>query len=80
MLTTAAMDEAGKSAWYRAHGDVPADACRLAATQALGESEEARASLQATKEDRRRIKELERELRRKGQARRSSSASLIAIR
>ena len=52
-------------------------AWRLAATQALAEPEEARASPQATKEDRRRIKELERELRRKDKALAEAAALLV---
>lgn len=79
VLTTAAMDEAGKSAWCRANGVFPQDlaAWRLAATEALAEPEEARASPQATKEDRRRIKELERELRRKEKALAETAALLV---
>ena len=79
VLATAAMDEAGKSAWCRANGVYPQElaAWRLAATQALAEPEEARASPQATKEDRRRIKELERELRRKDKALAETAALLV---
>src|SRR5690606_22759435 len=67
VLTTAALDEAGKSAWCREHGVYPQELerWRLAATQALAEPEEARASPGETKADRRRIKALERELKRK---------------
>ena len=70
VLGTAAMDEAGKSAWCRANGVCPQDLVnwRQSATQALAEPEEARASPSQTKQDRRRIKELERELRRKNAA------------
>lgn len=59
VLTTATMDEAGKSAWCRAKGVFPQDlvAWRQSATQALAEPEEARASPQQTKQDRRRIRE-----------------------
>jgi transposase len=79
VLTTAAMDEAGKSAWCRANGVYPQElgTWRLAATQALAAPEEARASPQATKEDRRRIKELERELRRKDKALAETAALLV---
>lgn len=79
VVTTAAMDEAGKSAWCRANGVYPQElaAWRLAATQSLAEPEEARASPQATKEDRRRIKELERELRRKDKALAETAALLV---
>ena len=47
------------------------------ATQALAEPEEARASPQQTKHDRRRIKELERELRRKDKALAETAALLV---
>jgi transposase len=79
VLTTAALDEAGKSAWCRANGVYPQElaAWRTAATQALAEPEEARASPQATKEDRRRIKELERELCRKDKALAETAALLV---
>jgi transposase len=79
VLTTAAMDEAGKSAWCRANGVYPQElaAWREAATQALAEPEEARASPRQTKQDRRRIKELERELRRKDKALAETAALLV---
>jgi len=79
VLSTAAMDEAGKSAWCRASGVYPQELAkwRLAATQALAEPEEARASPQQTKHDRRRIKELERELRRKDRALAETAALLV---
>ena len=64
------MDEAGKSAWCREHGVYPAelDKWRLSATTALTDPEDARASPQATRQDKKRIKELERELLRKDRA------------
>jgi len=79
VLTTAAMDEAGKSAWCRANGVHPQElaAWQQAATQALAEPEEARASPQQTKQDQRRIKELERELRRKEKALAETAALLV---
>jgi len=79
VLTTAAMDEAGRSAWCRANGAYPQELAtwRQAATQALAEPEEARASPQQTKQDRRRIKELERELRRKDKALAETAALLV---
>jgi transposase len=79
VLTTAAMDETGKSAWCRAHGVYPQQLAdwRLAATQALATPEEARASPQATRQDRRRIKALERELRRKDSALAEAAALLV---
>src|SRR5262249_47024303 len=70
VILTAAADEAARSAWCREHGVYPQQLqqWRQAATQALAQPEEARASPQQTKQDRRRIKELERELRRKDKA------------
>ena len=79
VLTTAAMNEAGKSAWCRTNGVYPQELeqWRQSATQALTEPEETRASPQQTKHDRRRIKELERELRRKDRALAETAALLV---
>jgi len=79
VLTTATMDEAARSAWCRANGVYPHDlaAWRQTATHSLAEPEEARASPQQTKQDRRRIKELERELRRKDRALAETAALLV---
>jgi len=79
VITTAAMDEASRSAWCREHGVYPQQLqqWRESATQALAEPEEARASPQQTKQDRRRIKELEREVRRKDKALAETAALLI---
>lgn len=53
VITTAALDEAGKSAWCRQHGVYPGelDKWRANCTAALAEPEEARASPQATRTD-----------------------------
>ena len=79
VLVTAALDEAGKNAWCREHGVYPQELeqWRQSATQALAEPEEARASPCETKADRRRIKELERELRRKDKALAETAALLV---
>ena len=79
VLTTAALDEAARNAWCREHGVYPQDLAqwRQAATQALATPEEARASPLQTKQDRRRIKELERELRRKEKALEEAAALLV---
>ena len=79
VLTTAAMDEASKSAWCRAHGTYTQQLAtwQLNATQALAEPGEARASPLQTKQDRRRIKELERELLRKDRALAETAALLV---
>jgi len=79
IINTAALDEAGKSAWCREHGIYPAelDKWRLSATTALTEPEEARASPQSTRQDKKRIKELERELLRKDRALAETAALLV---
>ena len=73
------MDEDSKGAWCRTKGVYPHDlaAWRQSATQALAQPEEARASPQQTKQDRRRIKELERELHRKDRALAETAALLV---
>jgi DNA-binding transcriptional MerR regulator len=79
VIIAAAMDEVGKGAWCREHGVYPADLdqWRLSATTALAEPEEARASPQATRQDKKRIKELERELLRKDRALAETAALLV---
>ena len=79
VVTTASMDEAGKSAWCRGHSAFPADVdkWRASCAAALADPEEARASPQATRIDRKRIKELERELLRKDRALAETAALLV---
>jgi transposase len=79
VLTTAAMDENAKGAWCRANGVYLKDliAWRQSATQALAAPDEQRASPNQTKQDRRRIKELERDLRRKNDALAETTALLV---
>lgn len=79
VLTTAAMDEAGKSAWCRSNGLYPQELVtwRQSALQALTKPAEARASPQQTRQDRRRIQELERELRRKDKALAETATLLV---
>lgn len=79
VLTTATMDEAGKSAWCRANGLYLQEliAWRQSAVQALTKPEEARASPHQTRQDRRRIQELERELRRKDKALAETATLLV---
>ena len=79
VITAAALDEAGKSAWSREHGVYPAelDKWRASAAAALAAPEEARASPQATRADKKRIKELERELLRKDRALAETAALLV---
>jgi transposase-like protein len=79
VVTTASMNEAGQSAWCREHGVYPAELqkWRASCTAALAEPEEARASPQATRQDRKRIKELERDLLRKDRALAETAALLV---
>ena len=79
VITTAAMNEAGKSAWCREHGVYPGDLdkWRASCTTALADPEDARASPQATRADRKRIKELERDLLRKDRALAETAALLV---
>jgi len=79
VITTAAMSEAGKNAWCREHGVYPAelDKWRASCTSALADPEDVRASPQATRQDRKRIKELERELLRKDRALAETAALLV---
>jgi hypothetical protein len=79
LLTTVAMDEAAPSAWCREHGVYAQEpqCWRESVTQALAEPEEVRASPQQTRQDRRRIKELEREVRRKAKALAERAALLV---
>ncbi|KAF1003277.1 MAG: hypothetical protein GAK28_04834 [Luteibacter sp.] len=79
VLTTAALDEASRNAWCRENGVYPQElaAWREAATQALADPEDVRATPQQTKADRRRIKELEREVRRKDKALAETTALLV---
>jgi transposase len=79
VITTAAMNETGKSAWCREHGVYPAELgqWRASCTAALASPEEPRASPQATRQDRKRIKELERDLLRKDRALAETAALLV---
>ena len=79
VITTAAMPEAGKSAWCREQGVYPVELSKWcsSATAALADPEDVRASPQATRIDRKRIKELERELLRKDRALAETAALLV---
>jgi len=79
VVTTAAMNEADQSAWCRSHGAYPEELAkwRASATTALAAPEELRASPQATRADRKRIRELERELLRKDRALAETAALLV---
>lgn len=79
VITTAAMDEVGKSAWCREHGVFRADldTWRATATAALGVAKATRASASGSVQDRQRIKELERNLLRKDRALAETAALLV---
>ena len=76
---TAAMDEAQLSAWCREQGVYPTELqqWKSDATAALTESTEERVSPQQAREDKKRIKELECDLRRKDKALAEAAALLV---
>lgn len=79
VITTASMNEASKGAWCREHGVYPVDLdkWRASCTTALIDPQDAPASPQATRADRKRIKELERDLLRKDRALAETAALLV---
>jgi hypothetical protein len=79
VITTAEMNEASKSAWCREHGVYPGDLdkWRTSCTTALVDPQDAPTSPQATRADRKRIKELERDLLRKVRALAETAALLV---
>jgi transposase len=79
VITTAAMDESQRSAWCRENGVYPTglEQWKQHAIAALSETPEERASPQETRDSRKRIKELERDLRRKDKALAETTALLV---
>jgi transposase len=79
VIATAAMDEAQRSAWCRQEGVYPTELQQWKenATAALSEIPEERASPQETRDARKRVKELERDLRRKEKALAETTALLV---
>ena len=77
VIATAAMDEASRSAWCRERGLYPAEleAWKRDAIAGLGEPRAA--SAVEARQDRRRVKELERELHRKDKALAETAALLV---
>ena len=77
VIATAAMDEAARSAWCREHGLYPSelDGWKQDAIAGLGEPRAA--SAVEARQDRRRVKELERELHRKDKALAETAALLV---
>lgn len=78
VIATASMSEADKSAWCRAQGLFPSelDEWRQTATASLGASETATPGV-ASRAEQRRVKALERELRRKDKALAEAAALLV---
>lgn len=79
VIATAGLDDAQRNAWCREHGLFAAqlDQWKANATTALAQPEEVRASPKQTSEDKRRIKELEREIHRKDRALAETAALLV---
>jgi transposase len=79
VISTAALEETQRNAWCREQGVFPAELeqWRESAITALSQPEEVRASPQQTRDDRRRIKQLERDLRRKNTALAETTALLV---
>jgi transposase len=79
VITTAAMDEAQRSAWCRENGVYPTELQQWKdnATAALSEAPEERVTTQQSRDAKKRIKELERDLRRKDKALAETTALLV---
>jgi len=79
VIATAAMDEAQRGTWCREQGVYPTglQQWKENATAALSEIPEERASPQETRDARKRVKELERDLRRKEKALAETTALLV---
>jgi hypothetical protein len=73
------MDESSKNAWCREHGVYPAELAQwlTSAAAALADPEPMRASTQQTRQDKHRIKELERDVNRKNAALAETTALLV---
>lgn len=77
VITTATMDEATRSAWCREQGLYPAELETWKCDAIGGLGEPRGASVADTRQDRRRIRELERELNRKDKALAEAAALLV---
>ena len=79
VIATAGMDESSKNAWCREHGVYPAELAQwlTSAAAALADPEPMRASTQQTRQDKNRIKELERDVNRKNAALAETTALLV---
>jgi hypothetical protein len=79
VIVTTAMDEAQRGAWCREHGVYPTELQQWKenATAALSEVSEERITPQQARHTKKRVKELERELRRKEKALAETTALLV---
>lgn len=79
VIATAAMDEAAQSAWCREHGVYPSELGRWrhSAVAALADPDEPSAQERQSRHSRRRIRELEREVKRKDKALAETAALLV---
>ncbi len=79
VIATAGMDETNKNVWCREHGVYPGELAQwcASAAAALADAEPMRASTQQTRQDKKRIKELERDLTRKNAALAETAALLV---
>ena len=79
VITTAALSEVDKNAWCREHCIYPTELEQWcsSATTALADPQGARAKPEVTRNDRKRIKDLERELLRKDRALAETAALLV---
>jgi transposase len=79
VIATAAMDETRRSAWCRENGVYPSELqqWKESATAALSEVPEERVTPQQRRDEKKRIKELERDLRRKDKALAETTALLV---
>jgi transposase-like protein len=82
VITTAAMDETQRGAWCRENGVYPTELQQWKdnATAALSEAPEERVTAQQSRDAKKRIKELERDLRRKDKALAETTALLLSKR
>ena len=79
VIATARMDESSKNAWCREYGVYPGELAQWlsSAAAALTDTEPMRASPQQTRQDKKRIKELERDVNRKNAALAETTALLV---
>ena len=77
VIATAAIDEAARSAWCREHGLYPSELAGWKQDAIAGLGEPRAASAVEARQDRRRVKELERELHRKDKALAETAALLV---